>query len=247
MSIFTVLAALPIIMTPTFAKVCQPTRVAVIDTGFGFNHAKNDSHLCKTGHRDFSNDQMFSVDGKVIYPIDLMGHGTNVVGLIEQYAAKGDLNYCIVMIKFFSDRQSGTQRQAATTKAIRYATQIGAKFINYSAGGTNYDQEEYLAIENFLNKGGKLISAAGNEHQDLDSLGNTYYPAMYDSRITVVGSLNYFGAVSKFSNFGKLVSFWEVGENAMAYGVMMSGTSQATAIRTGKTLAETHNTCDIGR
>jgi hypothetical protein len=247
MGILATLFTLPIALTPSFsqAKTCQPTKVVVIDTGFGFNHVKNDTHLCKTGHRDFSNDQMFTIDGDVTYPMDLIGHGTNIVGLIEKNADKGLLNYCIVMVKFYSGQQSGPQSQLATTKSIRYATSINAKFINYSAGGTNYDEEEYQAIESFLNKGGKLISAAGNERQDLDVLTNTYYPAMYDSRVMVVGSTNIFGVKSLFSNFGSLVGYWEIGENQTAYGITSTGSSQATAVHTGKVLAKTHNTCSM--
>lgn len=241
------LSIITFLLSALQAHACGPIKIAVIDTGFGFNNVSEDTHLCKTGHKDFSSEQMFAVDSRTTYPMDTHGHGTNVVGLIEQYADKGNLRYCIVVIKFYTPRQTGKQNQRASTKAFNYAAKIGAKFINYSAGGVVYNAPEFFAIEAFLNKGGRIISAAGNENQNLDIIDNTYYPAMYDLRITVVGNNNKFGVKSLTSNYGNRVDSWEIGENQSAYGITMTGTSQATAIHTGKILSELHNTCDIGR
>jgi|SRR5581483_5947526 len=221
-----------------------PITVAVIDTGFGFQNLGHQANLCKYGHKDFSADKKFSKDYGTAdpIPVDLNSHGTNIVGVIDQYAGPKK-NYCIVVLKYFSEKHTGQQNLNSFTRAVKYATNIKAKFINYSGGGPNFDLEEYNAIEKFLNQGGKFIAAAGNEHSDL--VKNHYYPAVYDPRIVVVGNrkkakckLTNDQCRSATSNYGIGVTRWEVGEDVTAYGITMTGTSQATAIATGKIVSE---------
>lgn len=71
-----------------------------------------------------------------------------------------------------------------------------------------------------------------------------YYPAMYDKRIYIVGNLvdSKTRVIASSSNRGKGVNTWEVGVDVMSripdgYG-LMTGTSQATAIKTGKLVRE---------
>lgn len=66
---------------------------------------------------------------------------------------------------------------------------------------------------------------------------------MYDKRIVVVGNKDSFGTRIKSSNYGKLVNRWEIGENQEAYGITLTGTSQATAVATGKLIGENKNKC----
>jgi hypothetical protein len=81
--------------------------------------------------------------------------------------------------------------------------------------------------------------AAGNNHQELGKNGK-YFPAMSDKRVIVVGNLQQPNIRAPSSNFGPIVNAWEIGVNSISYSVidgqlsMMSGTSQATAIKTGK-------------
>ena len=67
-------------------------RIAVIDTGIDLKDTRINSHLCATGHVDFTEEGLQ----------DDIGHGTAIVGLIEQYAK--DSNYCIVMIKWYGEK-----------------------------------------------------------------------------------------------------------------------------------------------
>jgi hypothetical protein len=69
---------------------------------------------------------------------------------------------------------------------------------------------------------------------------------MYDKRTVVVGSLDNNGKKMESSNFGSAVSRWELGLNVIGYGIIMSGTSQAAAVATGKIVSENPNKCDIG-
>jgi len=113
---------------------CNPVKVAVIDTGFGFDDRGLDAKLCQTGHRDYSGENIFTntYHTQDLIPLDTIGHGTNIVGVIDNYTH--GINYCIVVLKFYrKDRSRDTLR--STIDAINYATSIGAKYINYSAGG----------------------------------------------------------------------------------------------------------------
>lgn len=227
---------------------CRPTVIAVLDTGFGYVGKGHDASLCKYGHKNFSIEQEYTAEygTKDKIPLDTHGHGTNIVGIIDGYAKKFTNSYCIVVIKYYSEKQTGLQNLNASTKAIQYATNIGAKFINYSGGGPESNPEEQRAVKTFLNKGGTFVAAAGNERSDLDLPENAYYPAMDDKRVIVVGNTNFYGVRSPTSNYGKIVTRWEIGESITAYGLTMTGTSQATAVATGRILSERKRQCDIG-
>lgn len=223
-------------------------KVAVIDTGFGYGNIKKDAKLCHMGHMDFSRDHLFSYLGlNNLIPRDTLGHGTNIVGIIEDYAKKSKVDYCIVILKFYSKDQSNSENLKASIAAINFANdEIRADFINYSGGGPSDDSEEREAVLKFLNRGGKFIAAAGNDEQEIGSGNATYYPAMYDKRIVVVGNLNKHGVRSRSSNYGSAVNRWEIGENVTGYGVTLTGTSMSTAIATGKILNEVYknNQCN---
>ena len=227
----------------------KPTVIAVIDTGFGYFNKGHEAKLCQFGHKDFTIDRKFDSDYGTIDPIptDVHAHGTNVIGLIDNYLKGDNNNYCIVVLKFYSLSHTGKQNIEASIKAIEYATNIRADFINYSGGGPEWVDSEFRAVHTFLDSGGTFVAAAGNNSQNLGSLRNSYYPAMYDSRVIIVGNMSLYGVRSKTSNYGKIVKYWEYGENASAYGITMTGTSQATAIKTGKTVRNLGNKCDIGK
>jgi hypothetical protein len=225
----------------------KPTIVAVLDSGFGFKDLGHEAKLCKYGHKDFSMDRQFSVSYNTVDPVpkDTHSHGTNIAGIIDGYAKKANTNYCLVIIKYFSAFQTGQQNLSASIEAIKFATSIKADYINYSGGGPASSESERLAVIQFLNGGGKFVAAAGNEKSDLDLPENKYYPAVYDPRIVVVGNLDNDGKIALSSNYGRYVKQWEVGTNVEAFGLVMTGTSQATAVKTGKMISN-FNKCDIG-
>src|SRR5271165_3404872 len=81
-----------------------PLVIAVVDSGFGYQSKGSEAKLCKVGHQDFTSEQKFyNVPGiKVPVPLDLDSHGTNIVGIIESYLKPAHINYCIVILKFYS-------------------------------------------------------------------------------------------------------------------------------------------------
>ena len=224
-------------LKPRRMVATNPVVVAVIDTGLTISTMTREAKLCVRDHKNFtSNPKVQSTQYTVDpIPVDNHGHGTNIAGLIQTYAGDGD-NYCLVIIKYYDPKSPWDNNLENTVKAIRYATKIGAKYINYSGGGMETSSDERAAVKEFLNAGGKFIAAAGNEKSDLSL--KPYYPAMDDERVIVVGSKEVDGKVAKYSNWGTRVNRWELGSYRTGFGVTESGTSQATAIATGKIIRE---------
>jgi subtilisin family serine protease len=235
----TILVALP--LRVVHAKTIT---IAVIDTGVD----KDLPHLCKMGHKSF-------VDTSPDPLQDDHGHGTHVAGIVVNNAGEGD--YCIVAIKYYSDKNTGLQNLANLKKSIQYAINIKVDFINLSGGGPDSDPKERLLFKKALKNKIKIVAAAGNEHNDLDKVCN-YFPACYDKRIVMVGnlltpeeigmSLPYPDLTlrSPSSNYGIRVTRWEVGtdvESTLPNGKRgkMSGTSQATAVATSELVKEALN------
>ena len=208
--------------------------VAVIDTGFAYTaESLAEDHLCKYGHKDFTADQRFAkyLDTKDKVPLDTNRHGTMMVGIINKFAEKA--NYCIVVIKFFSDKSQGIENNFSSRLAIQYAINLKVDVINYSGGSTEPDSWESVSIKKFLDKKGIFVAAAGNEGKIL-GMEENYYPAMYDPRIHAVGNLDKNGKRAISSNWGDLVTDWEIGTEVKAFGMTGTGTSQACATKTGK-------------
>jgi len=220
----------------TSTSLANPIRIAVIDTGINLSLI-NKISLCKSGHRDFTNTGIR----------DTHGHGTHVSGLIEQYANTNKDSYCQVILKYYSgsanDKSSRYNNQKNTNQALRWAITIGVNVINYSSGGFNYDIEEASLIKMALDNHIVVVVAAGNYGYELgiDKQYARYYPAMYDTRIIVVGNLDKSNHAHPTSNYGVIVNRWEVGTDVFSYchksiskSCCMTGTSQATAIASGK-------------
>lgn len=221
-------------------------KVAIIDSGISPELLKGNSY-CKEGHKDFTGQGLR----------DNHGHGTHISGIVDQYvknyifASGKDLNkidelyenYCQIIIKYLDPKQRDGDNLKQTIESFRWAVNQKVDIINYSGGGTEFSKEEKEIVEEALNKGIIIVAAAGNERSDIDN--NKYYPAMYDKRIHVVGNLVKVEPrqIASSSNRGESVTDWEIGTNVLSrlpdknYGYM-TGTSQATAVKTGKLVRE---------
>lgn len=162
-------------------------------------------------------------------------------------------NYCQIILKYYDAYASGEENVQRMQQALRAAIDLKVDVINISGGGEEYITREAALIREALNKKIKIVVAAGNNNCKLNSnthlnkSGNyewcSFYPAQYDSRIIVVGALDASGAPTAMSNFGKEVNAWELGDNVLSflpenrYGYL-AGTSQATAIKTGKIIRQ---------
>lgn len=209
-------------------KAAAQLKVAVLDTGLSLTDPRFSGLLCESGHKDFT--------GKGI--TDRHGHGTHIAGLIKRNA--GDTDYCLLIVKFYDDTAPGFVQVKRYLAAIRYVIEQHADIVNLSGGGPEFQEDEYLMIRDAKNV--TFVVAAGNDGLDIDSPGAGYFPASYGlSNVKAVGSVNRKGERSVFSNWGKTVQLWELGERVESDGIgqgndleVETGTSQATAIATGK-------------
>ncbi len=179
-------------------------------------------------------------------PIDDHGHGTHVAGIIgavtdlEAGVSGVAQQVSIMPVKYYSDANPGSVNLRNTVKAINYAVEHGAKIINYSGGGPEFSEDEYLAIKKAEAKGVLFVAAAGNEHQNTDLVENYYYPSAYRlSNIISVAAIDINNNLLPSSNWGaNRVDVTAPGENIYStlpggrFGYM-SGTSQATAFVSG--------------
>lgn len=230
LKILLVVVMATVVSMPLVAKDKTIT-IAVIDSGIDASIPK----LCKFGHKSFSSALPNPL-------LDEDGHGTHIAGLISSTAEDGD--YCLVSIKYYNVKAKGTENLDNMIKSVQYAINIGVNFINISGGGPERNEQEYKLIETALNQHIKIVVAAGNEHIDLDKVCN-FFPACYDKRIVIVGNLIRNGSTTRSptSNYGNVVNRWETGTYVLSTApggklVRMSGTSQATAVATGKLVRE---------
>jgi thermitase len=228
---FTFVILLSALTYPSYSSCKLPKKIikiAVVDTGY---NAGPDSKvkLCRTGHKDFTGTGLD--DHHKYY------HGTEIANTIADRINK-NVNYCIVILKWYDDRVPESLRNSTNEDIFNYAATLGVDVVNYSAGGEPSSEPEKQSIERLLKRKIKVLVAAGNEAQNLDIKCN-YFPACYRlPGLIVVGNINSEGYVVKSSNYGKAVTHWEMGVDIAAYNGkemrLSTGTSQSTAIRTAK-------------
>lgn len=200
-----------ILLTILFSfDVYATVRVAVIDTGINITKAPN-VKLCNTDHKDFSASSI----------VDTNGHGTNVSEIIAKNNKDND--YCIYAIKFYSEN---TDTLKAFVQSLVYVNTLKVDIVNLSVSGSGFSKLESILIKQLLDKGVKVVVAAGNDNKDISKKCDVY-PACYDDRIYIIGNK------SNKSNYGKQVDFVLNGNRVNAGGKVLSGSSQSAAIFSG--------------
>jgi major intracellular serine protease len=226
---FAILMSALLVSTPCYSKP-KTIKVAVIDTGLDRNDHRFKNVLCKDGHFNFVNNSTDTTDNN--------GHGTHIAGLIKQHA--GVKGYCLVILKYFDNSSKDTL--PAFIKAVKHANSIGANIVNFSGGGSMFEIAEFEAIKQASKV--KFIVAAGNNGSDISSSFSKFYPASYDlPNVMPVGNLDQSMQRAPSSNFGDSRIIWEVGTDLNSTApckivqkceAKATGTSQATAVYTGK-------------
>lgn len=231
----------------------QTTTVMVIDTGYDFKADWKNAEkyglvkpvTCTDGHVDYTTSAIYVENNKPkineLYLKDTHGHGTHIAGLIAKYAGKS--NYCLIIVKYYLEY--GSPNQLNTLKALRYAVEKKPNIINYSGGGLDRSEEECKLVKILLDNGTQVIVAAGNERSDLEQ--RPFYPALCDDRVVVATNLTTdtrtIASSSNYSGTLKYDTWAEYGMNRLSLGLdntyaRMEGTSQATAILTGKMIKQ---------
>jgi thermitase len=218
--------------------------VGVVDTGIDSNHPSLKGNIWQDPQNKSVYGWNFVTDQP--NPFDEHGHGTHVAGIIgaindPKNGMSGVAQKVSIMaVKYYAESNPGSVNLRNTIKALNYAIDHGAQIINYSGGGPEFSEEEYLAMKKAEARGILVVAAAGNEHQNTDQTENYYYPSAYHlPNLISVASTDINNNLLPSSNWGKIhVDVAAPGENIYStlpggrYGYM-TGTSQATAFVSG--------------
>lgn len=145
---------------------------------------------------------------------DTFGHGTFVAGVAAATTnnstgiAGAGFNTSIMAVKV--QAADGTFSVTDEITGILWAATHGAKVINISLGGTQYDPTEAAAIATAQADGAVVVAAAGNDGLHGDP---TEYPAAYPGVIGVGAVDPTFATRTDFSEYGNWVSVAAPGEN----------------------------------
>lgn len=173
-------------------------------------------------------------------PTDDHGHGTHVAGTVvastDNRIGVAGVSWSarIMGVKFLDAGGSGTSFEGA--KAIRYAVDNGAQFINCSWGSYGASLDVQRAISYAQARGRIVIAAAGNESNNNDS-GRRMYPASFpNSNIISVLSTERNDTKSNFSNYGATM----VDVGAPGRSILSTYTGNSYATLTGTSMAAPH-------
>jgi len=236
--------------------------VAVIDTGANYNHPGLNEIMFRNENEipgndidddgngfvdDYSGFDFFSQDSN---PMDDMGHGSHVSGLIAGLESGVTSNALILPIKVGSG--SGVD-SASLAGAVLYAVDQGAKIINLSLGGYGEPTMAEVSAYEYANDNDViLVIASGNGHPvfgfGLNLDRQPIYPASLglDNMIVVSASSKSAKPLTTYSNFGSVVDIVAPGgdsndrlssvaivNNLDIYYTEMNGTSMAAPIVAG--------------
>jgi len=206
----------------SFARAADDrSHIAVVDTGANIP-AGYARYICNdNSHLDLTNQGLNDVNG----------HGTNIAGILAK--SMNPTRQCLQIIKWYHNQEHYEKMRKLylleylSSRSLKHALKYKAKFVNLSYGGPEPYPEEYRELMNLLNTGAIVAIAAGNEAVNLDNACN-YYPACYaiaKKNFHVVGNKG-----SGSTNYGNRVTDWANGNNVEGFGVVLTGTSQATAV-----------------
>ena len=196
--------------------------VAVLDTGIDITHPalagniwvnadeqSNGSDSDGNGYIDDINGWDFvNNDSSVFDKAEIDEHGTHMAGIIAANGQNGVYgvapNVKIMPLKVMENDSGYT---SDIIEAIGYAEANGAKIVNCSFAGLDYNP----ALEDAISKSGMLfVTAAGNFATSTDDL--VAFPACYDCKnIISVGASDNTGSIAALSSYGDLVNVYAPG------------------------------------
>ena len=200
--------------------------IAIVDTGVNAEHTDLKDNVLR-GYN--------VIDGT--YDVkDECGHGTHIAGIAAALTNNGtgiagvSGNSKILPIKVLDGNGNGYSSDIAI--GIKWAADNGARIINLSLGGSNYDNYLREAVEYATRKGCIVVAAAGNKGSYRPT-----YPAAFDKVIAVTAVDNN-DKLCNFSNFGKYIDVAAPGLDIYSTSKdggyeYRSGTSMACAFVSG--------------
>ena len=169
--------------------------VAVIDSGL-FLHPFYADRVLESGY-DY-------VDADRDATNDLLGHGTNVAGIIADCTQGFPVFFYPIRIL----NESGSGSISNTINAVREAIQKGVDIINLSLEAKSISSALDDAVMDALAAGITVVAAAGNYSIDTAGISPGHITA---SGVIVVGAADADDTRSEYSNFGESVDLYTYG------------------------------------
>jgi subtilisin family serine protease len=177
-------------------------------------------------------------------PIDLIGHGTMVAGLVGAVGGNGrgvtGVAWRVNLLPCRFTDDAGNVFLSNAAKAMDFARAKGARIINASFINTLYSGTLYAAINSCRAAGIIVVAAAGNAGVNNDN--TPYYPASYNlDNIVAVAATTRGDVLASYSNYGaasvdlaapgsELNTTYNTADNAYTFN---SGTSFSAPVVTG--------------
>jgi subtilisin family serine protease len=116
---------------------------------------------------------------------DNHGHGTHVAGIVvfgntmglDHFADVVCPQVRIISCKYYDPKDARSDNLHDSIECVKRATKLHVDLINYSGGGLDYSKEEQEAYQAFIDAGGIVVAATGNEYVRMAE--SPYYPASY--------------------------------------------------------------------
>lgn len=168
-------------------------------------------------HREFNGRVRWGPNFVDDLAVDAQGHGTIIAGIAAGYNVGVAKFANIVSVKVID-----SERRATISRIVQGISWIiddhnkhpGQKsVINYSAVGS-LSSTRSLAIQQAVDNGIMLVTAAGNSDQDACTFGPSDMGTQQG--VIAVGALNYTNSPADFSNFGPCVSVYAPGVSILS-------------------------------
>lgn len=191
--------------------------VAVIDSGVDYQHPDLKGQIING--KDFMPDTVSGPNGEGSPdaigndPLDQMGHGTHVAGVIAALANNSmgiaGIAPGVKVLNIKTLNRDGWGSAFAVAQGITSAVDQGARIINLSLGSPQGSKPIELAIQYAQSKGALIIAASGNAST------KTFFPARYPG-VIAVGAINQDDSLADFSNHDERINVVAPGVDIMS-------------------------------
>lgn len=183
---------------------CRAVLVAVVDSGVNYLHQDLAANMWDGGASYPNHGYDFVDNDNDPLPADADGHGTHVAATIAASGNNGiaGTGVCwqarIMAVRALSVFGGTT---ASVMASVNFSVNQGARVINMSLGGSQFDQAFSDSITTARNAGVVVVVAAGNDRANNDTVPT--YPCNFpQDNLICVAALDQAYGLAGFSNYG---------------------------------------------